>query len=105
MNKLSLLFNKPKGRFCEDVVCRRIELATSFLEAVTSNFLTNLLIDDDAGALLLVLPALRRRLLVTSSQSTLPPQPTPLDPQLVEFGQESVVCSHALRGGDWVWLA
>jgi len=20
-------------------------------------------------------------------------------------GQESVVCSHALRGGDWVWLA
>ncbi len=25
--------------------------------------------------------------------------------QLVECGQEGVVCSHALRGGDWVWLA
>jgi hypothetical protein len=31
MNKLSLLFNKPKGRFCEDAVCYRIELLTSFL--------------------------------------------------------------------------
>jgi hypothetical protein len=31
MNKLSLLFNKPKGRFCEDAVCCRIELVTSFL--------------------------------------------------------------------------
>jgi hypothetical protein len=41
MNKLSLLFNKPKGRFCEDAVCCRIELVTSFLRR-TSNFLHNL---------------------------------------------------------------
>jgi hypothetical protein len=24
---------------------------------------------------------------------------------LLNVGQEGVVCSHALRGGDWVWLA
>src|ERR1700758_1315686 len=28
-----------------------------------------------------------------------------LDLNLLNIGQESVVCSHALRGGDWVWLA
>ena len=28
-----------------------------------------------------------------------------LDTNLLILGQESVVCSHALRGGDWVWLA
>jgi hypothetical protein len=28
-----------------------------------------------------------------------------LTPNLLNLGQESVVCSHALRGGDWVWLA
>jgi hypothetical protein len=28
-----------------------------------------------------------------------------LIPNLFNVGQESVVCSHALRGGDWVWLA
>ena len=27
------------------------------------------------------------------------------NPNLLNVGQESVVCSHALRGGDWVWLA
>ena len=28
-----------------------------------------------------------------------------LIPTYWNVGQESVVCSHALRGGDWVWLA
>jgi hypothetical protein len=28
-----------------------------------------------------------------------------LDINLLNVGQEGVVCSHALRGGDWVWLA
>jgi hypothetical protein len=27
------------------------------------------------------------------------------NPNLLNMGQEGVVCSHALRGGDWVWLA
>jgi hypothetical protein len=31
--------------------------------------------------------------------------PHHLTPNLLNLGQESVVCSHALRGGDWVWLA
>jgi hypothetical protein len=26
------------------------------------------------------------------------------NPSLLNVGQEGVVCSHALRGGDWVWL-
>jgi hypothetical protein len=29
----------------------------------------------------------------------------PLDINLLNVDQESVVCSHAVRGGDWVWLA
>src|SRR6516165_6597618 len=27
------------------------------------------------------------------------------NPNLLNVGQEGVVCSHALRGGDWVWFA
>src|SRR6516225_5946174 len=27
------------------------------------------------------------------------------NPNLLNVGQEGVVCSHALRGGDWMWLA
>jgi hypothetical protein len=27
------------------------------------------------------------------------------NPNLLNVGQEGVVCGHALRGGDWVWLA
>ena len=73
--------------------------------AVTSNFLHNLLIDDDAGALLLVCRRFVAGFWRHVRSRPFLHNPHHLTPNLLNLGQESVVCSHALRGGDWVWLA